>query len=121
MPFAYILPADTPTKNLNIPPAGTGPYKWAQYAPQTQMRVVRNTYFKEWSKDAQPAGLPDEIVQKFGLSVEAEDTQVENGQADYIANADSIPSDRLNELNSKYASQKHINPLLSTWYFAFNK
>ena len=82
VPFAYILPAATPAKNLNIPPAGTGPYKWVQYAPQTQMKIVRNPYFKEWSKDAQPDGLPDSIVQKFGLSVEAEVTQVENGQAD---------------------------------------
>jgi peptide/nickel transport system substrate-binding protein len=120
MPFTFVLPAGTPAKQVNIPPPGTGPYKWVQYAPTKQMRVVRNPYFKEWSKDAQPEGLPDEIVQKFGLSVEAEVTQVENGQADYIANADSIPSDRLNELSSKYASQVHINPLLATWYFAFN-
>src|SRR5256714_2434107 len=28
LPFAAILPADTPDKNLNIPPPGTGPYKW---------------------------------------------------------------------------------------------
>jgi len=120
VPFAYILPADTPAKNLNIPPAGTGPYKWVQYAPQTQMKIVRNPYFKEWSKDAQPDGLPDSIVQKFGLSVEAEVTQVENGQADWIANADSIPSDRLPELSSKYPAQVHINPLTAVYYFAFN-
>jgi peptide/nickel transport system substrate-binding protein len=120
MPFTFALPASTPAKHVNIPPPGTGPYKWVQYSPTKQMRVVRNPYFKEWSKDAQPAGLPDEIVQKFGLSVEAEVTQVENGQADYIANADSIPSDRLNELSTKYASQVHINPLFATWYFAFN-
>jgi peptide/nickel transport system substrate-binding protein len=120
VPFAYILPADTPAKNLNIPPAGTGPYKWTEYAPQKQMKIVRNTYFKEWSKDAQPDGLPDSIVQKFGLSVEAEVTQVENGQADWIANADSIPSDRLPELSSKYATQVHINPLTAVYYFAFN-
>ena len=120
MPFTFILPSDTPTKNVNIPPPGTGPYKWVQYAPNKQMRVVRNPNFKVWNKDAQPEGLPDEIVQKFGLSVEAEVTQVENGQADWIANADSIPSDRLNELSTKYAGQVHINPLLATWYFAFN-
>jgi peptide/nickel transport system substrate-binding protein len=120
MPFTYILPADTPTKNLNIPPAGTGPYKWVEYSPQKQMRIVRNPYFKEWSKDAQPEGLPDEIVQKFGLSVEAEVTQVENGTTDWIANADSIPSDRLNEISTKYPKQVHINPLVATWYFAFN-
>jgi peptide/nickel transport system substrate-binding protein len=120
VPFAYILPADTPAKNLNIPPAGTGPYKWVEYAPQKQMKIVRNPNFKEWSKDAQPDGLPDSIVQKFGLSVEAEVTQVENGQADWIANADSIPSDRLPELSSKYAKQVHINPLTAVYYFAFN-
>ena len=120
MPFAFILPADTPTKNVNIPPPGTGPYKWVQYAPNKQMKVVRNPYFKVWSKDAQPEGLPEAIVQKFGLSVEAEVTQVENNQADWIANADSLPSDRLNELSTKYASQVHINPLSATWYFAFN-
>src|SRR5437016_2291225 len=120
VPFAYILPADTPAKNLNIPPAGTGPYKWVEYSPQKQMKIVRNPYFKEWSKDAQPDGLPDSIVQKFGLSVEAEVTQVENGQADWIANADSIPSDRLPELSSKYATQVHIDPLTAVFYFAFN-
>src|SRR5919202_1116833 len=78
VPFAFILPASTPTKNVNIPPPGTGPYKWVQYSPQKQIKVVRNSFFKEWSKDAQPEGNPDTIVQKFGLSVEAEVTQVEN-------------------------------------------
>jgi peptide/nickel transport system substrate-binding protein len=120
MPFAYILPASTPTKNVNLPPPGTGPYKWVQYEPTKQMKIVRNPNFKVWSKDAQPEGLPDEIVQKFGLSVEAEVTQVERGQADWIANADTIPTDRLGELSSKYADQVHINPLTATWYFAFN-
>jgi peptide/nickel transport system substrate-binding protein len=120
MPFAFILPASTLAKQLDIPPPGTGPYKWVQYAPSTQMKVVRNPNFKVWSKDAQPEGLPDQIVQKFGLSVEAEVTQVENGQADWIANADSIPSDRLSELSNKYSAQVHVNPITATWYFAFN-
>jgi peptide/nickel transport system substrate-binding protein len=120
LPFAFVFPADTPVKNLNLPPPGTGPYKWVEYKPSKEMKVVRNPYFKEWSKDAQPEGLPDAIVQKFGLTVEAEVTQVEQNQADWIANADSIPSDRLNELSSKYASQVHINPLSATWYMALN-
>jgi peptide/nickel transport system substrate-binding protein len=120
MPFAFILPASTPDKNANIPPPGTGPYKWVQYAPNKQMKIVRNPYFKVWSKDAQPEGLPDEIVQKFGLSVESEVTQVENGQADFIANSDQIPADRLNELGNKYPKQVHIETLTSTFYFAFN-
>jgi peptide/nickel transport system substrate-binding protein len=120
MPFAAVLPASTPIKNLDIPPAGTGPYKWVQYEPTTAMKVVRNPFFKEWSKDAQPAGNPDSIEQRFGLSVEAEVTQVENGQADWISVSDAIPSDRLNELSSKYAGQLHISALNATFYFAFN-
>lgn len=120
VPFAFILPASTPAKQLNIPPPGTGPYKWAAYNPNKEIKLVRNPNFKVWSSDAQPAGLPDSIVQKFGLSVESEVTQVENGQADFIANSDQIPADRLNELSQKYGAQVHISPLYSTYYFAMN-
>jgi peptide/nickel transport system substrate-binding protein len=120
VPFAFILPADTPAKHVDIPPPGTGPYKWTEYKPTTAMTVGRNPFFKEWSKDAQPAGLPDVITQKFGLSVQAEVTQVENGQADWISNVDQIPADRLPELSRKYAKQLHVNPLLQTEYMALN-
>jgi peptide/nickel transport system substrate-binding protein len=120
VPFAFILPADTPAKNVDFPPPGTGPYKWSQYAPNSGMKVVRNTFFKEWSKDAQPDGLPDVIDQRFGLSVGAAVTQVENGQADWVFYGDSIPSDRLNELSTKFAKQVHIDPQPATYYFAFN-
>jgi peptide/nickel transport system substrate-binding protein len=118
VPFAFILPASTPTKNVNIPPPGTGPYKWVQYAPNKQIKLVRNPFFKEWSKDAQPAGNPDTITQKFGLSVEAEVTAVQNNQADWMF--DQPPADRLNELGTKYANRVHINPLTAIYYFAFN-
>ena len=118
VPFAFILPASTPAKNVNIPPPGTGPYKWAQYAPNKQIKLVRNPFFKEWSKDAQPAGNPDVMIQKFGLSVEAEVTAVENNQADWMF--DPPPADRLSELGNKYASRVHINPLTAIYYFAFN-
>jgi peptide/nickel transport system substrate-binding protein len=58
------------------------------------------------------------IIQKFGLSAEAEVTQVENGQADWMF--DTPPSDRLNEISTKYADQVHVNPLTAVWYWAFN-
>jgi peptide/nickel transport system substrate-binding protein len=118
VPFAFILPASTPTKNVDIPPPGTGPYKWAEYAPNKQIKLVRNPNFKVWSKDAQPAGNPNTITQKFGLSVEAEYTQVANNQADWVF--DQPPADRLNELGTKYADRVYVNPLTATFYFAFN-
>ncbi len=118
VPFGFILPTGTPNKEVQIPPPGTGPYKWVEYNPNKEMKLVRNTYFKVWSKDAQPPGLPDVIVQKFGLSGEAQVTQVENGQADWMF--DTPPADRLNEMSTKYASQVYVNPLTAIYYFAFN-
>src|SRR3954469_19751832 len=118
VPFAFILPTGTPNKEVQIPPPGTGPYKFAEDNANKQIKLVRNTNFKEWSKDAQPKGNPDEIIQKFGLSAEAEVTQVENGQADWMF--DNPPSDRLSEISTKHADQVHVNPLTAVWYFAFN-
>ena len=80
--------------------------------------LVRNPYFKDWSKDAQPAGYPDEITERFDLTGEAEVTQVENGQADWIGY--SIPSDRLNEIATKYPKQLFLNQLTAMWYVPMN-
>ena len=118
VPFAFILPASTPAKIVNLPPPGTGPYKWVEYAPNKEIKLVRNPYFKVWSSAAQPAGIPDVILQKFGLSVEAEVTAVENNQADWVF--DPIPADRLNELSTKYAKQVYVSPLTADFYFALN-
>src|SRR6476619_2221485 len=118
VPFAFILPTGTPNTEVKIPPPGTGPYMWAEYNPNKELKLTRNPNFKVWSKDAQPAGNPDVIVQKFGLSGEAQVTQVENGQADWMF--DTPPADRLSEMSTKYASQVFVNPLTAVYYFAFN-
>jgi peptide/nickel transport system substrate-binding protein len=118
VPFAFILPASTPDKNVNIPPAGTGPYKWVQYAPNKAIKLVRNPFFHVWNADAQPNGVPDVILEKFGLSVESEVTAVENNQADWMF--DQVPADRLGELSNKFPNQVFISPLTADWYFAFN-
>src|SRR3954470_5118039 len=47
VPFAFILPTGTPNKEVQLPPAGTGPYKFVQYNPNKQIKLVRNTNFKE--------------------------------------------------------------------------
>ena len=61
---------------------------------------------------------PDEIDENFGLSVEAEVTAVQNGQADWVF--DLPPADRLNELGTTYASQVHVSPLTAFWYLTLN-
>ena len=122
LPFAYVVPASTSKKltGNNVPP-GTGPYMWKSYNPNKEAVLVRNPYFKVWNPAAQPEGYPDQIVEKYGLQISDEVTQVERGAADEVFDGDVIPADRLNELNSpQYANQVHVNALTADWYFAFN-
>jgi len=122
LPFAYAVPGNTSFKltGNNVPP-GTGPYMWQSYDPNKAAVLVRNPYFKLWSKDAQPEGYPDKIIEKYGLPISEEVTQVQNGQADEVFDGDVIPSDRLAELNgAQFKDQVHVNPLTADWYFALN-
>jgi peptide/nickel transport system substrate-binding protein len=119
VPHASILPANSPPNDAGTKPLpGTGAYYFASYDPNKALVMKRNPYFKEWSHDAQPDGYPDEIIQSYGLTVEAQVTAVENGQADWTY--ENVPADRLNELGTKYASQVHVNPLTAFWYLPMN-
>jgi peptide/nickel transport system substrate-binding protein len=119
VPHASILPASAPSSDAGTKPIpGTGPYYFASYDPNKQLVMKRNPYFKEWSKDAQPAGYPDQITQSFGLTVEAQITAIQNGQADWTL--EQPPADRLNELGTKYANQTHVNTLTAFWYAPMN-
>jgi len=118
-PFADIVPANTPAKDLGTTAApATGPYMITSYDPQKEMILKRNPYYKQWSKLAQPAGYVDEIDYTFGPKPEDEVTAIENGQQDWMF--DSPPSDRLPEMASKYPSQIHINPLFAIFYAPMN-
>ncbi|AOU98146.1 peptide ABC transporter substrate-binding protein [Acidihalobacter yilgarnensis] len=119
LPHAAILPASTPDKDAGTTPIpGTGPYMIANYNPNTEMKIVRNPYFKQWSVDAQPIGYVDAMVYHFGLTDEAEVTEVENGQADWMF--DQPPTDRLGEIGTRYAKQVHVSPLEAIWYAPMN-
>ena len=122
VPFAFAVPASTSPKltGNNVPP-GTGPYMWKSYNPNSEAVLVRNPFFHVWNAQAQPAGYPNKIVEKYGLQVSDEVTQVLNGQANEVYDGDNIPSDQLSTLNSpKYAGQVHVNTLTADYYFALN-
>src|SRR5256714_9567261 len=119
VPHASVVPASSPPNDARTKPIPTtGPYYFASYNPNKQLVMKRNPYFKEWSKDAMPDGYPDQITQSYGLTVEAQITAIENGQADWTL--ESPPADRLNEIGTKYASQTHIETLTAFWYAPMN-
>jgi len=119
VPHASILPAGSPPRDAGTTPLpGTGAYYFASYNPTKQLLLKRNPHFKQWSAAAQPDGYPDEIVQSFGLTVEAQITAIQNGQADWTL--EQPPADRLGELSTRYASQVHVNTLTAFWYAPMN-
>ena len=96
MSGAVAVPAGTPIKDFGTHPLpATGPYEIVSDTP-TEVRLVRNPYFREWSRAARPDGYPDQIVWRIGGSVEAAVTAVERGAADYTL--DPPPPDRLQEV-----------------------
>jgi len=119
LPFAAILPAGTPPRDLGtIPVPGTGPYMIVSYDPQKALILKRNPYFKVFSPDAQPDGYVDEIDFDFGITDENAITAIENGQFDY--EFDAAPADRLAEISTRFFSQIHISPLLADYYAPMN-
>jgi peptide/nickel transport system substrate-binding protein len=119
VPHASILPADAPAQDSgSVPIPGTGPYLISAYDPNKGMTLTRNPHFKVWSEDAQPDGYPDTVQYDFNLTDEAEVTAVQNGEADWMF--DQPPTDRLNELGTKYKDQVHINTLTAWWYAPMN-
>ncbi len=119
VPFGSIVPANSPSKDAgDTPLPGTGAYEFKSYNPNTGIVMVRNPYFKVWSAAAQPQGYPNEIDMTFGNTVESEVTAVENNQADWVF--DPLPTDRLQQLSTKYASQLHVNTLTADWYLPMN-
>jgi YVTN family beta-propeller protein len=116
LPFAAAVPVGTPKRDMIVP--ATGPYLIANYAPKRQLELQRNPRFHEWSKTAQPDGYPDEILWKFIVSDDRKVTAVERGEADWLA--DIVPSDRLREIQTQYASQLHTSPQYATQYLFLN-
>ncbi len=119
VPFGSIVPASTPGKDEgDTPIPGTGAYTFSKYNPNTGLTMKRNPFFKVWSAAAQPPGYPDTIEMTFGETVESEVTSVENNQANWVF--DPLPTDRLQQISTKYASQLHVNPLTADWYAPMN-
>lgn len=105
---AVAVPAGTPMNNVGDHPIpATGAYEFATYN-QHEIKLVRNPYFHVWSPAARPDGYPDQIVIRFGASPSTELTAVEQNRADYTF--DSVPANRLSEVQTRFASQLRPDP-----------
>jgi YVTN family beta-propeller protein len=127
-PNAFVVPAGTPAKDVGTSPVpATGPYMIQPFVPKKSLVLVRNPHFREWSRAAQPDGYPDRI--EWNLSgrssspIEA-NTAVEavlRGRADYFGlGQEQPPSDRVEELTTRHASQTHLYPYLGQFAMYLN-
>ena len=106
------VPPGTPTYDTGLTPVpGTGPYRIV-HADDREIRFARNSNFHEWSHAAQPAGNPERIVWRFGLSRAAQVRAVISGQADWAF--EGIPPELWSQVNNEHPSSVHLNAMPQT-------
>jgi peptide/nickel transport system substrate-binding protein len=117
IPFAAILPKSTPASDQStkgIP--STGPYMQQSYKPNRTFVFVRNPNYKEIS--GIPKGNPDKLQGQILSEDTAALQTVLNGKSDYDFR--TIPTDRLNEVQTKYKDQLRLYTPANTYYYAMN-
>jgi len=115
--FTAPVPASVPPHPVGTSPVpGTGPYMITRYLPDREIDFARNPYFRQWSAAAQPAGFPDQIVWRFGLTPAPEVAAIAAGRADWMAD----PPPDVAGLVARYDREVHINPVPGISYAAFN-
>jgi YVTN family beta-propeller protein len=116
LPFANAVPPGIPNRDVGTRPVpATGPYKIAHYVPRRELVFVRNSFFREWSQAARPAGYPDRIVWRLDVKADAATRAVEKGEADVAY--DFVPPELLTEVSTRYASQLHVDPIPGTYFY----
>ena len=116
VPFAYVLPAGTPDKDISTIDSArvaTGPYMISSYTPKQSVELVRNPSFKEWTQDS-PDGHLDGINITIGVSPDAAVNETVQGDLDWYFT--TVPPARLTELQGEvprpglrqHAQQRHV-------------
>jgi YVTN family beta-propeller protein len=124
LPAGDAVPAKTPLSSPPLP--ATGPYMIASFDAARGLRLVRNPHFREWYAAAQPSGYPDEIVWRFNVAPSAQRRGVENRRADVASDAGFAdegffpPVALLTALQTRYASQLHLDQEIQTYYVFLN-
>jgi ABC-type transport system substrate-binding protein/DNA-binding SARP family transcriptional activator len=116
--FADVLPATVPGRQARAPLPATGPYMISRYVPGRELLMVRNPRFREWSAAAQPAGYPDRILIRLGLSGARAAAAVARGRSDFLPSIGQFPSSTA--YFKDYRRQLRINPQLITAFLFLN-
>jgi ABC-type transport system substrate-binding protein/DNA-binding SARP family transcriptional activator len=116
--YADVLPASTAGRQARSPLPATGPYMITRYVPGQELLLTRNPRFREWSAAAQPAGYPDRIVIRLGLTPAQGAASIAHGTGDFMPNLGQIPADAAYFLHHR--SQLRVNPQISTSFLFLN-
>ncbi len=110
LPPAFAVPASAPRREVRAGLPATGPYRFARFDPKREVLLVRNPHFREWSSAAQPAGYPDRIRVRLGLSPQAQLAAIRDGRADLAGDKYAFTDAMLRRLTVAYASRLRFEP-----------
>ena len=120
LPFADALPAKTtPLRPVTTALPSTGPYMFTHYREERSAVLVRNPNFRVWSDAAQPQGFPNRIVLNAAVTLNAATAAIERGKTDVMIGF-GPPATRLQEVETRYASQVHVHPYSLVEYVFLN-
>jgi peptide/nickel transport system substrate-binding protein len=116
--FAALVPSSTPQKDTeNPPPAADGPYYISSYKPSRSFVALRNPHWKPIP--GIPNGNADKISALMTPDLSRSAQLVQSNQYDYDEN--TLPTDRLQQLQQKYKTQINLWRTPSTDYFFMNQ
>jgi YVTN family beta-propeller protein len=105
LPFSDAVPSSAPDHDIgNQPLPATGPYMISSYT-DSDLRMVRNPRFHEWSRAARPDGYPDEIDWTIGPEVDQQLDMILAGTADVML--DRADPTRMAEIQAQQPAQVH--------------
>ena len=121
IPFAGIVPQDTPAENqTRNPPPGAGRYVIDNVRVNRSYRMRKNPNFSPGLEGtAIDAGRADGFDVSVVRSVSNQVTQIANNDLDFMV--DNPPADRVAELRSRYEGERFRQfPTPSSFYFFMN-
>jgi peptide/nickel transport system substrate-binding protein len=120
IPFASVVPGDTPAKNMTKdPPPGTGCYVIQNVRLNRSYELVRNKNFSESLEGtAADSCNADTIHVTVDPQTSSQVTKIIRGDLDFMV--DNPPPDRVAELKSRYSDRFHQFPTNSSFYFFMN-